>query len=248
MPTIFSKKPLSPDSTPSPSLYEQTDNLVTKHAPPPPPSRENDTPLTTHPTPEHKVHSLSSHHSSRLSTLHESRPVGFFSSYCAYPEKVSFSAQNANEVVLLFLRKHWLTNLPWLLTGIIGMFLPLGFPFVFSFFPSFAPSLLFILTLMYYLFLIGFLLAEFITWFYNVGIVTNIQIVDIDFFALSAKTVSAAELTNIEEVHASQKGVFQSLFNFGDVSMRTKSEMSSIEFSLIPRPVKVNDLILDLIS
>ncbi len=247
MPTIFSKKPQS-DLTPSPSLYDQPPTGAAKHTPPSLSPVQDISPLTLHPIPEHNTHNLSSHHSSILSTPHETSPVGFFSSYSAYPEKVSFSAQNANEIVLLFLRKHWLTNIPWLLTGIIGMFLPLGFPFVLSFFPTFSASLLLILTLMYYLFLIGFLLAEFITWFYNVGIVTNIQIVDIDFFALSAKTVSAAELTNIEEVHASQKGVFQSLFNYGDVSMRTKSEMSSIEFSLIPHPVKVNDLILDLIS
>jgi hypothetical protein len=176
--------------------------------------------------------------------------AGLFASYVAYPEKIVFTRKSPNEEVILLIRKHWITNIPWIVMGIIGAFLPLLTLFItypITILPFLTPTLVQILIAMYYVFLTGFILTEFVNWFFNLGIVTTERIIDIDYENLTYKSISAADLRDVEEVHAVQKGFFQSIFNYGDVDIQTESQRSNIEFYLVPRPVQINDMILNMV-
>jgi hypothetical protein len=178
-------------------------------------------------------------------------PAGLFTSFVTYPEKIIFSRKSPNEEVLLLIRRHWITNIPWILTGVIGAFLPLLTTLIIypiTALPFLTPTLVHILISMYYVFLIGFILTEFVSWFYNLGVVTSERIIDIDYENLTYKSISATELADVEEVHAVQQGFFQSIFNYGDVDIQTESQRSNIEFYLVPRPVQINDMILDMVG
>ena len=37
-----------------------------------------------------------------------------FSSFLSYPENVHFDTQEEKEQIILLLRKHWVTNIPWI--------------------------------------------------------------------------------------------------------------------------------------
>lgn len=178
-------------------------------------------------------------------------PAGLFASFVPYPEKIVFTRKSPNEEVILLIRKHWITNIPWIVAGTVGAFLPLFTLFItypITILPFLTPTLVQILIAMYYVFLIGFVLTEFVNWFFNVGIITSERIIDIDYENLTYKSVSAAELSDVEEVHAVQQGFFQSIFNYGDVDVQTESQKSNIEFYLVPRPVQINDMILDMVG
>lgn len=178
-------------------------------------------------------------------------PCGLFASYVPYPEKVFFTRKSPNEEVILLIRRHWFSNLPWVLVGIVGAFLPiltLFITFPISVLPFLTPTLVQVLIAIYYVFLFGYVLTEFVTWFYNLGVVTTERIIDIDYDNLTYKSISAADLVDIEEVHAVQKGFFQTIFNYGDINIQTESTKSNIEFYLIPRPVQINDMILDMVN
>lgn len=49
-----------------------------------------------------------------------------FTSFWQNPQGVYFDTQEANEHILLFLRRHFITNLPWIFTTVLFLFLPFG--------------------------------------------------------------------------------------------------------------------------
>src|SRR5690242_6092852 len=57
-----------------------------------------------------------------------------FTSYCELPPGVTFENQDANEKILLFLRRSFITNLGWLIFSVILFLLPFG---IMLFYPSF---------------------------------------------------------------------------------------------------------------
>ena len=160
---------------------------------------------------------------------------------------VRFEDQRNNEIVLLLLRKHWLTNLGWLILGVLLFIVPL----IFKDFPALA-----ILPLKYrllvfigwYLLLIAYLFEKFLGWFYNVGIVTDQRVVDIDFYGLLYKEVSTADLDKIQDVTQKQIGAVRTVFNFGNILIQTAAETQMLEFEDIPQPDKVAKLLNDLLK
>jgi uncharacterized membrane protein YdbT with pleckstrin-like domain len=101
-------------------------------------------------------------------------------------------------------------------------------------------------TMFWYLATFGFALSSFIGWFFNIYIVTNERIVDIDFFYLLYKKFSQAELTKIQDINYTSGGLLAAMFNFGDVVVETAGEAPNIDFELIPFPEKVVETIREL--
>lgn len=165
--------------------------------------------------------------------------------YFLEPKNVSFANQRQGEKVLLVLRAHWITNLGWILLGIIFLFFPLvlvKFPVI-----AFLPEKYQILVLIgWYLLLLAYLFQKFLTWYFNVGIVTDQRIIDVDFYGLLYKEITDAELDKIEDVTEIQIGAVRALFNFGVLSVQTAGENKMIELSDIPNPRQVAKLLQDL--
>jgi len=182
---------------------------------------------------------------------HHFRLSSFFKSMFEKPDGVSFINQEADESIILLLHASFFTNALWILFTIVFIFLP---PFLFPFFSSigldlvtvFSPSALSIVILSYYLFIFGYAYVNYISWFYNVSIVSNLHVLDIDFANMSYKKVSTVTITEIADVSYTQAGFFQTFFDFGTVKIDPQEQNNSIFFENIPKPSYVTDLILDL--
>lgn len=169
-----------------------------------------------------------------------------FRAFAAKPVRTSFESQSATEQLILVLRKHPITNLPWIIIAILMFFAP----FALSFFPLIAafPVNFQIVTLMaWYLLVIGFVLESFLSWFFNINIITDERIIDVDFENLIYKRVSSAKIDNIEDVTSSTGGFIRSLLRFGTVIVQTAGEAREFEFVDVPQPEKVVKLINEMI-
>lgn len=163
---------------------------------------------------------------------------GIFSTYLIGPTWVSFDTQEPNEKIILLLRNHWVTNVSWVVIAIAMILAPAflsSFPIL-----SFLPTR-FQLTavLFWYLLTLAFIFERFLGWFYNIFIVTDMRVVDVDFVNLIYREVSEALLTNIESVTLMQGGIMGALFNFGNVFIQTAAEVENIEFEKVPNPASV---------
>lgn len=167
------------------------------------------------------------------------------SSFCQNPQGVNFETQESEEKVVLLLRKHPITNLGWISISILMTIAPL----VLFFFPllEFLPTnFKFISILGWYLITIAFALQGFLTWFFNVYIVTDERVVDIDFYNLIYKEVSDANIDKIQDVTYKMGGGIRTLFNYGDVVIQTAGENPNFNFEAVPTPDKVASILQDL--
>ncbi|MDP2724567.1 MAG: hypothetical protein Q8O72_17665, partial [Bacteroidales bacterium] len=48
-----------------------------------------------------------------------------FSAFCLLPGKVRFETQEKHEKIILLLHQHWFTQLKWIITAVIMVFVPL---------------------------------------------------------------------------------------------------------------------------
>ncbi len=166
--------------------------------------------------------------------------VHLFTSYCEKPDDITFENQDENEKVLLFIRKDLITNIPWIIAGILLIAIPIIVMPVLSLFhipTSLLPSnYSLVLTVFYYLFVTTFLFINFITWYFNIDIVTEKRVIDIDFEGIVYKNIAATKLSLVQDVSYTQIGVVRTLFDYGDVLVQTAGTIDNFTFEAVPRP------------
>ncbi|MCL4360404.1 PH domain-containing protein [Patescibacteria group bacterium] len=175
-----------------------------------------------------------------------------FTSFAVNPEGVHFETQEAQETVVLFLRQHVVVNIPWILIALLLLIAPvILLPVLFRFvhLPIVLPGgFVLIGTMFWYLAAFGFILASFLHWFFNIYIVTDERIVDIDFYYLLFKRFSEAELTKIQDISFTTGGIAATVFNYGNILVETAGELPNIEFEAVPQPEKIVATIRSLIE
>jgi hypothetical protein len=173
--------------------------------------------------------------------------ISLLTAFCEKPLGVTFANQHTHEVILLFLRRHLITNVPWIFFTIVLLLIPSLFAILLqmtSFPLSFLPdNYMFILMIFYYLIVFAFALTNFMSWFYNISLVTTERVVDIDFSEIVYHDVASTKLPEIEEVHYKQIGFIRSFFNYGDIHVHTASDTENFDFLKVPSPQKGAEII-----
>ncbi len=165
------------------------------------------------------------------------------------PEEIcKFETQDPDESALLLLRAHIITNLGWILVVIFLSLVPLLFLNTDLFKPLFEQFNLSgaaarSLALLWYLFVVAFAVQSILYWYFNVYIVSSKRIVDVDFLQLLYKKISSTELGNVQDISTTKGGVFQAIFDYGDVHIQTAGTLPEFEFNSVPSPDKVADTI-----
>jgi len=168
-----------------------------------------------------------------------------FSSFCYFPLGVKFISKDSKEEIVLFLRRHWITNVGWIVISIVLLFAPVvlgSFP-ILSFLPD---GFQFIAVAIWYMIAVAYTLESFLGWFFNVCIVTDERVFDVDFVNLIYREITDANLNQIQDVTVTMGGVFRTIFNFGDVIIQTAGEVPRIEFTAIPNPDKAAKILREL--
>ncbi|MBI4066580.1 PH domain-containing protein [Candidatus Gottesmanbacteria bacterium] len=172
--------------------------------------------------------------------------------FAVNPSGVRFETQQDDEEVILFLRQHIIVNVPWLILAALLLVAPtVLFPLIFGNLklPFVIPvSYIIVGMLFWYLATAGFTLMSFLRWFFNIYIVTNERVVDIDFIHLLYKEFSEARLEKVQDLSYKTGGIFAAFFNFGDVAIQTAGELPNFEFDAVPRPERVIATISELVE
>lgn len=176
----------------------------------------------------------------------------FLSAFMVKPDGVRFETQDTSEQVLLLMRRHPITNLGWLLSVGLLFLTPMFIaPLVIQFglnFMRLPAGYYLILPLIWYLGTFGYALTSFLNWYFNVYIVTNERVVDIDWYGLLYKQLSSTQLTKIQDVTYKQGGILDTFFNFGTVYIQTAGTEPNFEFTAVPKPHQVVEQINQIIE
>lgn len=166
-------------------------------------------------------------------------------SFCYYPEHVHFVGADEQEKIVLLLRRHPITNIKWILVAIFMLFAPLLVSFA-PFVNSFPVNMQIMLLLFWYLVTVAFILEQFLTWFFNVYIVTDERVFDVDFHNLVYREITDANLEQIQDVTVRVGSFIRTIFGYGDILIQTASEMPQIEFDAVPQPDRVAEILREL--
>lgn len=174
------------------------------------------------------------------------------SAYAKDP-KITFKDQVPGETILLLLRRHLITNVWWILVTAALAFLPVVILFGRLLPPALDPTLLpgsyiMVAITTWYLFVFGFIIINFLDWFFNVDLITNQRLVDMDYVNLLFFKSSETNYSKIEDVSYHVSGLLQSTFNYGDVSFQTAGTEENFDLTEVPNPAGVHDLITDLMT
>ena len=122
-----------------------------------------------------------------------------FSAYLARQKVFRFEERGDDEEILLVLRRHWVTNVGWIGLALTMATAPVFLKFMplLAFFPT---NYQFISILGWYLMTFAFTFEKFLSWYFNVNIITDQRVIDIDFNNLLDKKFSEAELSAIQDV------------------------------------------------
>ena len=170
--------------------------------------------------------------------LKRERTTGLFASVSVRPPKIKFDTQEKGEEVILLLRKHPITNFGWIFLTLVFASAPLLAFNIFT--ESFIPQRFMMVSILaWYTATISFAFEKFLLWFFTVSIVTDERIVDVDYPTLLYRRISDTKIDKIQDKTVSMGGLFQSIFNYGDVIIQTAGEQPEFEFAKVSSPERV---------
>jgi len=182
----------------------------------------------------------------------EKQATNPFSAFAVMPAGIRFETQEEEEEIVLILRRHSITNLGWILFALLLLTLP---PFIFpsiSFLEAWPEQIprgyLAVAFVFWYLATFGFILIEFIMWYFNVSIVTNQRVIDIDFFNLLYKKFSSTRIDRVEDVTFRLGGFIRAFFDYGDVYVQTAGTEINFQFLAVPHPERAVRIIIDIMG
>ena len=166
---------------------------------------------------------------------HTSSP---FSSFLVKPKIFKFREQDDLEEIILVMRPHWFTNVSWIISTIFMLFVPTLIRFI----PVWSGVPLryqMLGILFWYMITLAFALEKFLSWYFDVYIITDERVVDIEFRNLLDKKFAEAKISMIQDVSSRVAGISQTMLNYGDVRIQTAAEIPELSFEKVPNPDKV---------
>ena len=167
-------------------------------------------------------------------------------------KQIRFPGQRENEKVEIAIRKHEISLLgnflylimmiaiPWIVFYLVA---PIAFSFLVQ--PPYS-TLFLLLTLIYYLFIWLFAFIVWIDYYYDLWLITNQRLLDIEQKGFFSRTVSELDLKRIQDITSEVHGILPTLFEFGSIHIQTASEKNRFILESVPHPVTVRRKIVKL--
>lgn len=169
-----------------------------------------------------------------------------FSWFIPKPLKMHFSEQDPEEELILVMRKHPATQIRWVLIAIALAIAPIIITKL-GVFSLLSGKHYMAGVISWYLVILGYSVESILKWAYNVYIVTDERIIDVDFFSLLNRNIATAKIDKIEDVKTVTDTFLETVFDMGHIEVQTAGTNREFLFKGIPYPNKVAALLNELI-
>lgn len=162
-----------------------------------------------------------------------------------------FKGQKQGETILLVVHRHWLDILSQFFVVMVLFLVFLG---LFFYAPHFFPrldevygrELFFFFQSLFLIFLWFFSFLVWVDYYFDVWIVTNERIVNIEQRGMFSRSISELKLENIQDVTVEVLGAIPTFFNYGNLFVQTAAERERFLFRHVPNPYGIKDQIMNL--
>jgi hypothetical protein len=165
-----------------------------------------------------------------------------------------FPGQRPEEQIISVLHRHWFdiaSHFVVLGGMILFILISLGLsPFIFQTLgvTTVSSALLWFLISSFLLFLWLYIFFVWIDYYFDVWVITNERIINIEQKSLFTRVISEVTLTRVQDVTAKIEGFFPTLLDFGDILVQTAGEEKHFHFRNIPQPEKYKEEIMMLVK
>ncbi|MFV1917480.1 MAG: hypothetical protein ACC618_03325 [Patescibacteria group bacterium] len=166
-------------------------------------------------------------------------------SHSYFPDHIKFVNQDSGEKVVLFLRRHPVTTVRWILLSAFLIIAPAFFPLL-SFFESLSGMFQAVVVIIWYLLTAAYVFEKFLSWYFHVNILTDERILEVDFLHLVYREITDANIDQIQDVTVEIGGAVRTLFNYGNVIIQTAAQVPKIEFEAVPYPDRAAKILREL--
>ena len=180
-------------------------------------------------------------------TIEKSGSESLFTSFATFPKTICFAQQDKGEAVILFVRQHFIVNATWILMVLVALLMQAFFP-IFPPYANLPSNYQLVITAMWYLLVSGFALAKFMGWFFNIFILTDERVIDVDFVNLFMRRISFTKIEEIQDVSSTTAGAAGTFFGFGNVTIQTAGEIPEFEMHNVPNSDEVVKIVNELID
>lgn len=153
-----------------------------------------------------------------------------------------FKGQQKNEVVLAFTRKHWLVIIPHILWLLMLMAMPLAifwfranYNFV-EFISSVAYHVIIGLAIVAVTYFLHMCFLRFFNFYLQTFIITNYRVVQLDQTLYFVRNRDSIDLREIQDIEIHQKGITQTIFNYGELVITLSSAHATKHIPFMPNP------------
>jgi hypothetical protein len=161
-----------------------------------------------------------------------------------------FKEQHAGEQVIRIIRRHWFNILIQFFVVIVATLAIFGsWMFILFLYPEIlknigSQTISFIeTTALLFVWFYAFLI--WINYYFDVWIITNERIVNIEQKGLFLREASDLEFSKIQDVTTEVIGLIPTVLNYGDVYVQTAGEVERFKFRQVPDPYGIKSLIME---
>ena len=126
-----------------------------------------------------------------------------FFSYLTNP-KIKFETYEPTEKIILLVRSHPFTQIYWIINVFVVLLFLIFLNSVVISYLNYV-QILFV-NIFAIVFILSYIWFNFLNWYFNVGIITNKRVIDIDFFNVLYKEITVAHLDKIQDVTTKSGG------------------------------------------
>ena len=163
--------------------------------------------------------------------------------------------QRKDEKVILFLRRHWITNTRLVTAAIFFIGAPLAAGLTvyadeiqtWYEHPLLGP-LFATVAIIYFLAVWLFAFMEFTDFYLDTWIVTNERVINIEQKGLFSRIASELPLDAVQDVTSDVQGVIRTMLDYGDVVIQTAGQMKQFHFKEISKPEKIKEQIIHVVE
>lgn len=158
----------------------------------------------------------------------------------------------ADETILLMVRKHWFILFLQFFGIIVVALLPIFLYLLVSYVPSIDTATLFAYTGVFIIFYSGWLLlmwmAIFNIWtnyYLDIWTITNKRLITIDQRGFFFRTMASFRLDRLQDTTVSVNGILATLLDYGTLEIQTAGEKEKFIAHGLPNPTDIKALILN---
>jgi len=178
---------------------------------------------------------------------HEHSSSNYFGAFITKPKNIHVDIQDKDEKIVLVLRQHLITQVKPTVVLTAAIFLIPGLLEFSGFFAALPNQFLTAFYIFWVILAFGLVTHAFLMWFFNVYIVTDERVIDVDFNSMIHRNISSAKIENIEDISSKSVGPLAAIFDYGTINLQTAGASNEFEFEHVPQPGKVKKLLNELL-